>query len=256
MRYLAGRYAGRVAAYELWNEPNLQREWTGAPLSAADFVVLLRAGAAGVRAANPQAILISGAPATTGVDDGVAALDDRAFLRAMLAAGVADAVDAIGAHPYGWANPPDSTAAAPDPAAPSHNDHPSFFFLDTLRDYRAILAESGHAEMPIWVTEFGWATYDGLGEAPPAGLEYMAAVSAWQQAVYSLRAFELAAGEANLGPLILWNLNFAPTFGAAYPESAYSVLGIDGEPRPVYRALLSLAQPHQSPSRSIGRSTP
>ncbi|MFO7663626.1 MAG: cellulase family glycosylhydrolase, partial [Chloroflexota bacterium] len=27
MRYLATRYQGRVAAYELWNEPNLRREW-------------------------------------------------------------------------------------------------------------------------------------------------------------------------------------------------------------------------------------
>ncbi len=71
MNFLAGRYQGRVAAYELWNEPNLQREWNGFPLNTADLVRLTAAGAAGVRAADPAAILISAAPATTGINDGV-----------------------------------------------------------------------------------------------------------------------------------------------------------------------------------------
>jgi hypothetical protein len=38
MHALSTRYQGRVAAYELWNEPNLQREWRGHDLSAAKFV--------------------------------------------------------------------------------------------------------------------------------------------------------------------------------------------------------------------------
>ncbi len=46
MEVLAARYRGRIAAYELWNEPNLQREWNGLPLSADSVVELIRAGAA------------------------------------------------------------------------------------------------------------------------------------------------------------------------------------------------------------------
>ena len=65
MRYLGTRYQGRVQAYELWNEPNLQREWNGSPLSAADFVELMRRGAAGARSADPAALLISGAMQTS-----------------------------------------------------------------------------------------------------------------------------------------------------------------------------------------------
>ena len=53
MAYLAGRYEGRVTAYELWNEPNLQREWNGSPINPADLVRLIGAGAEGVRAADP-----------------------------------------------------------------------------------------------------------------------------------------------------------------------------------------------------------
>lgn len=237
MSALASRYEGRVAAYELWNEANLQREWMGMPLSAASLVELIRAGAAGVRAADPQAILISGAPATTGINDGVIAIDDRQYLRQMVVAGVADVVDAIGAHPYGWANPPDSSVHEGAPTTSSHNDHPSFYFADTLADYRLILDEAGYDQTPIWATEFGWGSYDGLEREPPPGLAYMAEVSEPQQAVYTRRAFVMAQEMPGIGPLILWNLNFAPTLGPEFAESSYSLFRPDGTKRPVFEAL-------------------
>ena len=237
MAYLAGRYRGQVAAYELWNESNLQREWNGRPLSAADVVALMRAGADGARAADPAALLISGAPATTGINDGLIAIDDRQYLGQMLAAGVVNFVDAIGVHPYGWANPPDSSANDPAPSVPSHNDHPSFFFKDTLVDYAELLAAAGAPDKPLWVTEFGWGSFDGLGAPPPDSAPFMAHVSEWQQAVYILRAYELAQTWETVGPLILWNLNFGPLLGEDFNESGYSLLRPDGSRRPAFRAL-------------------
>jgi hypothetical protein len=242
MTYLAGRYQENVAAYELWNEPNLQREWNGSPLSAPDLVRLIASGAAGARAANPAAIIVSAAPATTGINDGIAAIDDRVFFRAMLQAGIDNHVDAVGVHPYGWANPPDSTVANPDPDIPSHNNHPSFFFADTLNDYAAILDEFG-VNKPMWVTEFGWGTFeeiendDGGPASPPAGAEFMNNVSEWQQAQYIPRAFELGQQAGNIGPMFLWNLNFGPTLGNAFSESGYSLLRPDGSERPSYLSL-------------------
>ena len=247
MQFLAQRYQGRVAAYELWNEANLQREWNGAPLNAADVVALLRAGAAGVRAADPAALLISGAPATTGINDGVTAVDDRVFLRQMLAAGVGDVVDGIGAHPYGWANPPDSSVTDGETAVPSHNNHPSFFFKDTLTDYLALLNEFG-VNKPLWVTEFGWGSFEGFFDeagapaAPPAGAEFMAYVSEWQQAEYIVRAFEMGQAWEQVGPMILWNLNFGPLLGSEFSESGYSLLNRAGEPRPAFQTLQHAAK--------------
>ncbi len=159
MRHIARRYQGNVAAYELWNEANLRREWNGVMLSATDFVSLIRAGANGVREADPMAIVISGAPAPTGIHDYVDAIDDRVFYGKMMAAGLADLVDAVGAHAYGWANPPDTSANAPDPTVSSHNDHPKFLLPSTLWDYAAILLEFGYPEKLIWVTEFGWGKF-------------------------------------------------------------------------------------------------
>ena len=240
MQLLATRYAGQVAAYELWNEANLQREWNGTPLDAPALVALIRSGAEGVRAGDPSALVISGAPAVTGINDGVTAVDDRVYFRGMLAAGVADVVDGFGVHPYGWANPPDATAANPETAVPSHNNHPSFFFQDTLRDYTALLAEFGVAEKQLWVTEFGWGSFESFGQGPPAGAEFMNNVTEWQQAQYTQRAFALAHEWPQVGPMILWNLNFAPWLGDAFSESGYSLLRPDGSARPVFFALAAL----------------
>jgi len=240
MTFLASRYEGKVHAYELWNEANLQREWNGAQLSPADTVALISAGAEGVRATDTGATLISGAPAPTGINDGITAIDDRLFFHGMVTAGLASVVDAIGVHPYGWANPPDSSSAVPDPSIPSHNNHPSFFFADTINDYRSILDQNGHPTIPLWATEFGWGSYEGLGVNPPPGVEYMAYVNEWQQAQYTLRAYEMANDWPGVGPMILWNLNFGPTFGSGFVESAYSLLRPDGSSRPIYHSVTSI----------------
>ena len=71
MAVLASHYAGKVTAYELWNEPNLQREWYGETLDPAAFVALIAAGSRGVRQGDSQALVISAASGVTGIDDGL-----------------------------------------------------------------------------------------------------------------------------------------------------------------------------------------
>jgi hypothetical protein len=236
MLALSKRYTGHVTAYEVWNEPNLRREWRGFDLSAEKFVELIKAGSSGVRDGDPAAIIISGAPATTGIDDKVNAIDDRVYLRAMIAAGVAGYVDAIGAHPYGAGNPPDERAADAAHIRSGFNNHPSFFFLDTLEDYHAILI-AAKIDRPIWVTEFGWPSIDHFGEVDTSGWEYARAVTEQDQAAYLLRSIALRRDRAWLGPMMIWNLNIAPLLGADRSESAYSLLRPDGSQRPAYQQL-------------------
>lgn len=57
-RAVAMRYLGRIAAYELWNEPNLKRFWSG---TSSQYVArVLRPGTAAIRNADPAALI--GAP--------------------------------------------------------------------------------------------------------------------------------------------------------------------------------------------------
>ena len=236
MHALSLRYQGRVAAYELWNEPNLKREWRGFDLSAAKFVELVKAGAQGVREGDPNAVIISGAPAVTGIDDKINAIDDRVFLREMIATGVGNVVDAIGVHPYGAGNPPDERAADAAHLRSGYNNHPSFFFLDTLEDYHQILS-TANINKPLWVTEFGWPSIEKFGKVDTTGWEYARDVTEADQAAYLLRAIELRRDRAWVGPMMIWNLNIAPLLGADRSESAYGLLRPDGSERPAYRQL-------------------
>ncbi len=239
MGVLAARYAGRVTAYELWNEPNLSREWHGATLDPAGYVALLRAGSLAVRQADPQARVISAAPGVTGIDDGVSAIDDRRFLREALAAGMAQWVDGIGVHPYGYANPPWERAADTSHKASAWNDHPSFFFLDTLEDYHAILLEVG-VDLPLWPTEFGWPAAEGIRSnnlPPDFPYPYAAWVTEQEQAEYLVAAARLLRERPWVGPFFIWNLNMSVVWGRERPEALFSLLRLDTAYRPAYIAL-------------------
>jgi hypothetical protein len=235
---LAQRYRGRVDAYEIWNEQNLRREWNSPahPISAAGYVEMLRLAYAAIKAQDPSAIVVAGGVAPTGFNDGVNAIDDRVYVRAMYASGVAQYSDALGAHPNGWANPPDSVCCNNTAGVLTHDDHPSFFFLQTLRDYRNIMVQSGDANTFIWATEFGWGTNADTGTPPPAGYEFVAYTDLNEQAQYIVRAFQLGRDLNYVGPMFLWNLNFCEAAGAASEQCLWALTG-PGGPRPAFAAV-------------------
>jgi len=240
MREMAARYRGRVQAYELWNEQNLWYEWggRGQRLNAAQYVELLRVAYTNIKAVDPSAIVVSGALTPTGFNDGDTAIDDRVYLEQMYQAGVARYCDAIGAHPSGYNNPPDADwMTYNDPNEPNCKGHPSWFFRSTLESYRNIMIKYGDAGKKIWPTEFGWATVEGLGVAPAAGYEYAANNSEAEQAQYLARAYALGRSWGWVGPMFVWNLNFAPVAGQADEKAAFGIVRADWSPRPAYAAL-------------------
>ncbi len=239
---MAERYAGRVDAYEIWNEPNLRREWnTPRGISAASYVEMLRLAYVAIKTADPEAIVVTAGLSPTGFNDGVNAIDDRVYLRQMYAAGVADWSDAIGAHPDGWANPPDSTCCRNNrPAVPAWDDHPSFFFKETLNDYREIMVANGDSGTYIWATRFGWGSNDGLNVEPPPEYAFVTYTTLDEQSSYILRGFQLGRELGYVGPMFLWNLNFCMVVGQTGDQCLWSLLDPAGNPRPAYLALQDL----------------
>ena len=165
MGFLANRYRGRVHSYEVWNEPNLAVEWTDYPISGTAYVQMLSLSYAAIKANDPAAIVVSAglAPAS----NTAVSADDRSYMRQMFDAGLVNYVDVIGIHPYGAGNSPSASFYSGNPGnAPSHNDHPSFFLRDNISDYRAIQAEYGASNLPLWATEFGWPSGEHIGIGP------------------------------------------------------------------------------------------
>ena len=233
-----------ISAVEVWNEPNLEREWYGHPMTGAEYMRYFRPAFDAIYSFSPEIVVITAAPAPTG--DSQWSADDRVWLQQLYDAGLASYGQnvAVGIHPYGWANPPETRCC--DGGTRGWDDRPQFFFLDTIEDYRAIMVANGHANAQLWTTEFGWATFDGLqttGGGPPpdpAGDDYLGHIDQWQQADYTLRAFQLGQDRPYLGPMILWNLNFSTLIGAidqGDPKAAYGMVNHQWQPRPVYLYL-------------------
>lgn len=199
---LVGDY---IDAVEIWNEPNLIREWRGTlPFNGAGYMQLFAPTYQAVRAQYPTLPIITAGLAPTG-NSGVS-VDDTDYLRQMYAAGLGSYSDVfIGIHPFSWGNSPDAVCCG----TRGWDDNPHFFFSETVRTYRDTMIANGHAANKLWITEFGWASWDGFPLDPPPGSEWMRFNDKWAQANYTIRAFEIIQSVDYFAPAILWNLNFA-----------------------------------------------
>ncbi|MGI6374410.1 MAG: NBR1-Ig-like domain-containing protein [Anaerolineae bacterium] len=243
MREMAARYKGRVRAYEIWNEQNLYYEWggRGGKLNAGRYVQLLAAAYNAIKSVDPGAVVVSGALTPTGLTDWDIAVDDALYLEEMYKAGLARYCDAVGAHPSGYNNPPDAQWNTwNDPSAPSFKGHRSFFFRSTMEQYRNIMVKYGDGHKRIWPTEFGWATVEGLGVGPAAGYGYAADNTEAEQAQFLVRAYEMGRSWGFVGPMFMWNLNFAPVAGPQDEKAAFGIVRNDWSPRPAFTALQNM----------------
>jgi polysaccharide biosynthesis protein PslG len=149
---IATRYKGRIAAYQIWNEPNLTREWGNRPPDAAAFIELLAACSTAIRAADPDAILISAGLSPTGNMDDNARRDD-VFLSEMYAANFQQYIDVVGVHAPGWGKPPDY---GPDDAEADERGRWATF--RRVEDLRKIMIDNGDAARQMAILEIGYTT--------------------------------------------------------------------------------------------------
>ncbi len=248
---LVQRYKGAVHAVEIWNEQNLEREWyTAGGLSAADYMTLLTPTAEAIHQIDPGIIVISGALTPTGVDDGVLAIDDFRYLQQLIDAGLLDHVDCVGAHHNGYNITPDTPYdnVPPDPGAffrgPFDNPHHSWSFYSTLTGYHDLVAAAGR-DTPLCVTEFGWATVEGMDGDPRESFEFAHDNTLQEQASNIVSAFQLMHDWGFVRLAILFNLDFSPKAGGNTQDDAtlYSILTPNGGPRPAFDAVSAMPKP-------------
>jgi hypothetical protein len=219
---VAHRYQGRIRGYIIWNEPNLASEWGGAPDPLA-YTRLLQRSYEVIKQQDPTALVISAglSPTNAALDAGEQsdqAMDDRLFLEKMYQAGARPFFDALGAHPYGFAYPPDDPPGAHEGLN-----------MNRLLELRAIMETYGDEAKPVWATEIGWTT-QGVGE------HHWLTVSPEKQATYLVRAWKKTCTEFPwLHVFTVWNLS------QGLPEqdekAGYSLLNEDGTPQPAYGRL-------------------
>jgi hypothetical protein len=121
--YLARRYTTRLAAIEVWNEPDQanQRYFAG-PDKPRRYAAILRAAYPAIKQANPQLPVLAGSLVGS---NGV-------FLRALYAAGIKGYYDGLAVHFYNLT-------------------------LASLRSIHEVQLANGDSK-PLWLDEFGWSS--------------------------------------------------------------------------------------------------
>ncbi len=249
LREMAARYKGRVQAYEIWNEQNLYYEWGGLNRpNAAEYIALLKVAYASIKAVDSGATVVSGALTPTGAPLPWA-VDDFAYLEQMYQLGLKNYCDAVGVHPSGFNVPPDVkwqdacayiTQTNSGYRGPCDSPHHSWSFRSTMEGYRNIMVTYGDGAKRLWVTEFGWASVEGLGVAPAQGYGYAADNTEAEQAQNITRAYQIAKSWGWVGPMFLWQLNFGPICGCQDEKSAFGIVRPDWSMRPAFAALANM----------------
>ena len=232
---LAERYRGRVRAYQVWNEPNLAREWGGRTPDAAGYVELLRACYVAIKEADPEAIVVSAGLAPTGTGP-PEAIPDAEYLVAMYEAGAASYFDLLGVNAPGFGAPPE---VSPEEAAASPEyGGQRFFCFRHVEDMREIMVTYGDAHKQVAILEMGWTT-------DPHNSEYTwFAVTEEQKADYLVRAFTYAREHWRpwIGPMFV--LSIANPFWTPDDEQYWWAVTEPAWPetilRPAYEALAAM----------------
>ena len=225
------RYKNRIRAYEIWNEPNLAREWCGRPPNPVEYVELLRRSYQTIKAIDPNAIVVS-AGLTQTTQSNQEAMPDMTFVEQMYNAmkNKSDGYfDALGVHAAGYKAPPEMS---PDDVAknPTYNHGEGaagrIYCFRHAEDIRKIMVARGDSAKQIVILEFGW-TMDTIHPA-----------YSW------FRVDEQTHGKYIVGAFQYAKKNWAPWIGAMfviylanpdwtkdYEEYWWSITDPQGNPR-------------------------
>ncbi len=137
VRQTVRHYAGQVAYWEIWNEPDLKFFWTSSP---ADYYQLLRVSYTVIKSVDPTAkVVIAGM-----------VVPDLNFLSSVLDAAKSDPSNRA-AHGY-------------FDIASWHAYGPAKLVYPNLIHIQSILAGHGYGDARIWVTEAGFPASNPNGE--------------------------------------------------------------------------------------------
>jgi len=204
---VAARYAGRISAYEIWNEPNGRMFWNPEP-NAAQYTALLKAAYPAIKAADPTATVLAGSVGFIEDRPGET-IDAVRFIRDMYANGAAGNFDALAFHPYHY-------------SSPFSVDDPQQIYPRAEADQiHQLMVANGDGQKLIWVTEYGQPTNFTGGEDRQA--EYLADfLRNWREISYA-------------GPAYLFTTRDGTYTDAV--ENSFGLYHADWSPKPALGAV-------------------
>jgi hypothetical protein len=215
--FLGGVAALGPDAIEVWNEPNIDREWPTGMISGALYADMLRQAYNAIKSANSGVMVISGAPAPTGAEaayPGQVVNDDN-WIRQMVEAGGLNAMDCLGAHYNEGITPPSARSGDP------RDNYYTRYFWGMLDTYWNLIG----GQRPICFTELGYLTPEGYGPLP-SYFAWAQNVTLAQHAAWLAEAAALASQSGRVRLMIIWNVDF--TAYGSDPMGGYAIIRPDG----------------------------
>ena len=195
-----------IRSWQVWNEPSHPSFWPDGADPVA-YVALLKAVAAAIRAADPQAEIVA-----AGLPNSKDGPPVKTFLGAMYDAGAAGAFDTLAIHPYAI----------------------DFYgLMDQVHEMRAIATKHGD-DAPIWITEFGWPT-DG-----PSGYDIVTEAEQARLVTQTLRGFATHRTAIGIRGFTYFYWRESARDPAGGPDSIWGHVGLiaPGRAKPAYHAFV------------------
>lgn len=217
VEFLRGVAALGPDAIEIWNEMNIDFEWPAGQIDPASYVNnMLRPAYQAIKSVNPNVMVISGAPAPTGFDNGTNAWADDRYMAGVAAAGGANYMDCIGVHHNAGATPPNATSGHP-----AGNNHYSWYFVPTMDMYYNAFGGS----RPVCFTELGYLSGKDFGGVP-SRFSWASGTTVSQHAQWLGEAVSIAGNSGKVRMVIVFNVDF--THWGDDPQAGFAMLRPDG----------------------------
>ena len=215
--FVAEVAAAGADAIEIWNEPNLDREWPGNLLGGANYTRLLQASYQAIKSRAGSTMVVSGAPSPVGFTEPGRFIDDSEFFQQMAAAGANQFMDCVGSHYNEGIISPNQQSGDPRGA------HPTRYFGGNLN--RAYGPFGG---TPVCITELGYLSpegYPSLASVAPS-FAWAENTSISEHAQWLGEAVTASRSSGIVRLLIIWNVDFLHY--SADPQAGYAIIRSDG----------------------------
>lgn len=217
-RFMGALAAQSPDAIEVWNEQNIDFEWPAGQIDPTSYVNnMLAPSYQAIKAANPNVMVISGAPAPTGFDNTTNAWADNRYIAGMRAAGATNYADCIGVHYNAGATSPSATSGHPG------GSHYSWYFRPMLDLYYNTF---GGARM-VCFTELGYLSGEGFSGLPP-NFSWASETSVQEHADWLGEAKDLSAASGRVRLMVVYNVDFTFFDPAGDPQAGYAMIRPDG----------------------------